>query len=120
MDHLSWPYIVAMAIVPPLAAFPVARFLWRRNEVMLGNVAGGGVIFIAVFALIFREYAYLEQLMQACQDAGHVCLPDPSGFVRYAIYGFMGLFELFWLFAAGLKYEQRESEKGYAPEWRRK
>ena len=37
-----------------------------------------------------------------------------------SIYGFIGLFQLFWLFAAGLKYEQRESEKHYDAEWRRR
>jgi hypothetical protein len=120
MDHLSWPYIAAMVIVPPIVSFPVAKLLWRRNEVMLGSVAGGGIIFIVTFALVFREYAYLEQLGQACQNAGRVCIPDPSGFIRYAIYGFIGLFQLFWLFAAGLKYEQRESEKHYDAEWRRR
>jgi hypothetical protein len=120
LNELSWRWIAAMAVAPLplgiLAAFPI----WRRREMILGNVAGTMVIFGAAFGLIFRESASLDALRQACFDAGEiVCWPTPSAFTRYAIYAAIGLVEVVALFAASLRVEHRMRERDYAPEWRR-
>ncbi len=112
-------WIGVMVVVPPLLSLPVAFYIWRKGEVALGNVAGMGIIFIVTLGLIFMEYAELARLTQACLNQGQVCWPTPSGFIRYAIYAGIGLFEVFVLFAVSLKVEERDRNSGYAPEWRR-
>lgn len=97
----------------------VATPIWRRGETILGNVAGTVVIFGAAFAGIFREWAALDALQQACADAGSACFPDPTAFMRYAIYASIGLVEALALFLISLTVERRLRERAYAPEWRR-
>ena len=53
-----------------------------------------------------------------CLDAGVVCFPEPSAFMRYAIYAGIGLIEVFALFTFSLKVEERIRNRAYAPEWR--
>jgi hypothetical protein len=119
VDHLNWVWIGVMVVVPPVISIPVAAYLWRKGEVALGNVAGMAVIFIVALGLIFMEYAELARLTQLCQSQGQVCWATPSGFIRYAIYAGIGLFEVFALFAVSLKMEERDRNSSYAPEWRR-
>lgn len=98
----------------------VAAPMWRRREMILGNVAGAAVIFGTAFALILRESAALDALRQRCFDAGlTICWPTPGAFARYAIYAGIGLAEVLALFAASLAVERRMRERDYAPEWRR-
>jgi len=109
-----------MAVVPLPLGMLIALPVWRRREMILGNVAGSVVIFGAAFALIFRESAMLDQLRQQCFDAGGiVCWPTPNAFTRYAIYAGIGLAEVVTLFFVSLSVESRIRERDYAPEWRR-
>jgi hypothetical protein len=120
MNDLSWRWIAAMVAAPLPIGMLVATPLWRRGETILGNVAGTVVIFAAAFALMFREWAALDALQQACVAAGHaVCFPDPPAFMRYAIYAAIGLAQALALFLISLAVERRLRERAYAPEWRR-
>jgi hypothetical protein len=120
MNELSWRWIALMLVAPLPLAVLVAAPVWRRREMILGNIAGTVVIFGAAFALIFREAAALDALRQACFDAGYVaCFPTPSAFTRYAIYASIGLAEVLILFVVSLSVERRMRERDYAPEWRR-
>ena len=120
MNDLSWRWIVLMLIVPLPLAMLAASPVWRRREMILGNILGSVLIFGTAFALIFREAAVLDVARQRCFDAGGVvCWPTPSAFVRYAIYASIGLAEVIALFVASLSVEQRMHERDYAPEWRR-
>jgi hypothetical protein len=116
--ELSWFWIALMLTVPPLLGVLVAFVLWRRGEMILGNIAGTIVIFGTAIALIMRESVELERLTQACLDAGFVCWPEPSAFMRYAIYAVVGLIEVCALFTFSLKVEERIRNRAYAPEWR--
>jgi hypothetical protein len=120
MNELSWRWILLMLLAPLPAGMLAAAPVWRRREMILGNVAGTVVIFGTAFALIFREAAALDALRQQCFDAGLVaCWPTPSAFTRYAIYASIGLIEVLVLFAVSLAVEKRIRERDYAPEWRR-
>ncbi|HZR22801.1 MAG TPA: hypothetical protein VFA59_04380 [Vicinamibacterales bacterium] len=120
MTELSWPWIVLMLVAPLPIGTLVAAPVWRRKEMILGNVAGTVVIFGTAFALIFREAAMLDAARQACFDAGGIiCMPTPTAFARYAIYASIGLAEVLILFIASLSVERRIRERDYAPEWRR-
>ncbi len=118
MNGLSWPWIALMVVVPPLVGTLVAYSCWRSNQMILGNIAGSVVIFGTAMALILREYADLDRLARKCLDAGYVCLPMPSAFTRYALYAFIGLMEVFALFAVSLAVEEKQRRRGYDPEWR--
>ena len=119
VDRLSWFWIALMFTVPPLLAIPLAAVGWRKNEVILGNLAGATVIFSSALALILRESGVLTRLTQQCLDAGLTCWPQPSAFTRYAIYAAIGLLEVMALFLASLKAESRMRQRRYAPEWQR-
>jgi hypothetical protein len=119
VDRLSWFWIAVMFAVPPLVATPLAAVGWRKNEVILGNLAGTIVIFSAALALILRESIVLDRLTRECLEAGLTCWPQPSAFTRYGIYAAIGLFEVMALFLASLTVERRMRQRGYAPEWQR-
>ena len=118
LNELSWVWIALMLTVPPLMGVLVAFPIWRTREIILGNLAGTAVIFGAAFALISREYVELDRLTRTCLDSGFVCWPEPSAFMRYAIYAFIALIEVFALFTLSLRVEQRIRNRDYAPEWR--
>jgi hypothetical protein len=118
VNGLSWFWIGLMATVPPLVGALLALTCWRHSEMILGNIAGTTVIFGSAIALILREHVELDHLARACIDAGYVCLPVPGAFYRYAVYAFVGLIEVFVLFAVSLSVEQKMRRRGYDPEWR--
>src|SRR3954469_3509073 len=101
-----------MCAVPLPVAVAVAAIGWRSSQMILGNIFGAAVIFGAALLAIFREYASLDRLTQACPAAGTTCWPEPSAFVRYAIYGALGLLEVIALFLFSLRIEHRRRERG--------
>jgi len=108
-----------MAAGPPVVAPMLASLGWRKQEFILGNVAGTIVIFGTAMALIFRESLVLDRLVRDCIDAGIVCSPHPAPFIRYAIYAGIGLVQVVALFLISLRVERLTREQQYAPEWRR-
>ena len=118
MDGLSWSWIAMELTAVPLALV-LAYPLWRKDQFILGNIAGSALIFAAGIALILREHVELERVVQDCLDAATVCWPQPSAFTRYAIYAWIALLEVFGLFSLSLRVERRMRARDYAPEWRR-
>ena len=118
MNGINWLWILLMATAPAVVGLVVAFAGWRSGQMILGNLAGTTVIFGSAIALIMREYVELDRIARKCLDAGFVCLPEPSAFTRYAIYAFIGLIEVFALFAVSLKVEEKHRRRGYDPEWR--
>jgi hypothetical protein len=118
VNDLSWRWIALMLTGPPVAGVLVAIPAWRQAQMILGNITGTVVIFGSAIALILRERVELDVLSRQCLDAGFVCWPHPAPFTRYAIYAFIGLFEVFALFAVSLRVEATIRNRRYAPEWR--
>ena len=118
VNDLSWFWIALLLTGPPVAAVAVAFPLWKKDQMILGNIAGAAVIFAAAFALIARESVEIYNATQACLDAGTTCWPNPSAFMRYAIYAGIGLLEVFALFTYSLRVEQQMRNRRYSPEWR--
>jgi hypothetical protein len=118
VNELSWFWIALALTVPPVAGGLIALPIWLKGQPILGNLAGTAVIFGAAIALIMREHVELQLLAQRCLDRGQLCWPEPSAFARYAIYAFIGLFEVIVLFWVSLPVEQRIRRRGYDPEWR--
>jgi hypothetical protein len=117
VNHLSWTWIALMLTAPPVVSLLAAYPFWRKGGMIFGNIAGTAIIFGTAFSLIMREYVELDRITQACLDAGDICFPEPSAFTRFAIYAFIGLFEVFALFALSLRVERKMRNRGYAPEW---
>jgi hypothetical protein len=107
-----------MATVPLIIGHLVAYPFWRKNQVIFGNIVGTGVMFTSAFAMILREHAVLDRLVQRCLDEATPCWPEPAAFSRYAIYAFIALLEVFILFSLSLRMEERHRSRDYAPEWR--
>lgn len=119
LHQLNWFWIVLQAAAPPVVAIAAAMPMWRRNQPVLGSIAGTAIIFGTGVGLILREYVELDRLTQACIDAGTVCWPQPAEFTRFAVYAFIALIEVFALFFMSLKMEERRRRRDYAPEWQR-
>lgn len=118
MIGLQWFWISLQLTVAPLAGLVVAFPFWRKGGMIFGNIAGTAVIFGWAFAMIMREYVELDRMVQRCIDAGDICFPEPGAFTRFAIYAFIGLVEVFALFALSLRVEKKWRDRDYAPEWR--
>lgn len=118
MAELSWFWIIVMLTVPSGLATLVAYPTWRSGQAILGNVAGTVIIMGSAMALIMREHVVLDRVVQACLDQGTTCWPEPSAFIRYAIYACIGLAEVIALFMVSLKVENAIRRRDYAPEWR--
>jgi hypothetical protein len=118
VNELSWLWIALALTVPPVVGGLIALPIWLNEQPILGNLAGSTAIFGAAIALIMREHVELVRLAQACLDRGFVCWPEPSAFVRYAIYAFIGLIEVMVLFSVSLTVERKIRRRGYDPEWR--
>jgi hypothetical protein len=118
INQLDWNWIALMATAPMVVAFLVAYPFWRTSESTLGNVIGTAIIFSSAFAMIWREHVVLDRIVQACLNENTACFPQPSAFTRFAIYAFIGLFEVFALFLISLRVEERFRRRDYAPEWR--
>jgi len=118
VTHLNWNWIAIELTAPPVIALLVALPFWRKGGMIFGNIAGTAIIFGTAFALIMREYTEIDRMVKACFDEGRTCWPVPSDFVRFAIYAFIGLAEVFALFSLSLVFERRLRDRDYAPEWR--
>jgi len=118
LTTLSWFWIVVAVVVPSTAAVLIAWPIWKSGQAILGNVAGTLIIMGTAMALIMREHVVLDRMVQACLDQGMTCWPEPSAFIRYAIYACIGLAEVIALFMVSLKVESYFRRRDYAPEWR--
>jgi hypothetical protein len=118
VNHLSWNWIVLMLTAPPVVSLLAAFPFWRKGGMIFGNIVGTAIIFGTAFSLIMREYVELDRITQACLDTGDICFPEPSAFTRFAVYAFIGLFEVFSLFALSLRVERKMRDRDYSPEWR--
>ena len=118
VSGLSWSWIVIMVLAPLPSGLLLAYPIWRTRQIILGNLAGSVVIFGFALALIFREHTELDRINRACLDAGVTCWPDPSAFMRFAIYAVIALVQVFALFSISLTVEARARNRAYAPEWR--
>jgi hypothetical protein len=107
-----------MATAPAAVGALIAYPCWRKQEPILGNLAGTAVIIATAFALIFRESAEVDRITRACVADNYTCWPVPSAFIRYAIYAGIGFVEVVVLFLVSLKVEQQIRNRNYAPEWR--
>jgi hypothetical protein len=118
VNQLNWHYIALALTVPPVLGLLVAFPFWWKGRMTFGNIVATGVVFASSIGLILREYVELDRLTQDCIDAGTVCWPVPSAFTRFAVYAFIGLFEVIVLFSLSLFVEERARRRAYAPEWR--
>jgi len=118
VQGLRWGWIGVALVAPLVAGLLVAWPIWWSGQPILGNIAGSIVIFGAAVGLIMREHAELDQVVQACIEAGTTCWPDPSAFTRFAIYAFIGLAQVIALFTISISVETRQRRRRYAKEWR--
>lgn len=118
MTELNWGWIAIALTAPTLAGLLVAALIWRTDQIMLGNLAGTAVALGSAMGFILREQAEIGQVVNACLEAGTTCFPEPSAFIRFAIYACIGMAQVFLLFTLSLRVETQIRRRDYAPEWR--
>jgi hypothetical protein len=114
---MSWSWIALALTAPALLALLIAFPFWRKNQATFGSIVGTAVIFAFAIGLILREYVEIDRMTQACLDAGTVCWPEPSAFMRCAVYACIGMVQVFALFTLSLFVEERIRRRSYAREW---
>lgn len=120
MNELNWSWIAIELTAVPMVALVAAYPFWRQKAMIFGNLVGTGLIFGSSFILMLREYTEVDRWTQQCLAAGNpICFPHPTAFTRFAVYAFIGLFEVLALFSYSLRIENRQRSQAYAPEWRR-
>lgn len=116
------PYTIAAALTAPTGlAFLAAWPFWvKAKETIVGNTIGALIVTMSVFGLIAREYIDIERARRRCEELTRgVCAADTAGaFMKFAIYGFIGLAEIVALFVVADLIEHRRKERQYASEWR--
>jgi hypothetical protein len=118
VTELSWFWVLLLATVAPVVGLLIALPCWLKSQALLGNIAGSAFLFAAALVLIIRESVEIDRITRACLESGYTCFPVPAAFIRYAIYAFIALFEVFALFTISLSVEHRIRRRGYDPEWR--
>lgn len=118
MTELNWGWIALAVVGPGAGSLLAAVAIWRTGQIILGNIAGTAVAFAAAIGFIMREHGDIEAAVNACIEAGTTCFPEPSAFVRFAIYACIGMAQAFVVFSLSLRYETRLRRRDYAPEWR--
>lgn len=118
MTGLSWNLIAIMVTVPLPLGLLVAWPMWRAGQIILGNLAGSAIVFALACVMIFKEHADLDRVTQGCIDAGVTCWPEPTAFMRFAIFACIGMLEVFVIFLVSTAVDHRVRRRRYSPEWR--
>ena len=119
MTRLNWNWIALGLTVPPVVGLLTAWPLWRRDQMIFGNIFATAIVFASTLGLIFREYVEIDLATKACLEQGYTCFPEPSAFARFGTYAATGLLQIFAIFSLSLTVERRMRRRDYAPEWRR-
>jgi len=115
---VSWYWIAIALTVPLLAALAIALPCWWKFDPIIGNALAAGVIFVGAIALVSREYVEIQRTTMRCLQAGIICSFSPEPFMRFAVYGLIGLFQASAMFVLGLKMEEYRRRRAYARDWR--
>ena len=118
VEGLSWSWILVGLTLPMLGALLLAWPIWFSGQPILGNIAGTAVLFGSAVALMMREQAELDRVVQACIEQGTTCWPYPAAFTRFAVYAFVALAQVILLFTLSVGVEQRQRRRRYSREWR--
>lgn len=118
VEGLNWSWILVSLTLPMLGALLLAWPIWLTGQPILGNIAGTLVLFGSAVALIMREHAELDRVVQACIEQGTTCWPQPTAFTRFAVYAFIALAQVILLFTLSVGVEHRQRRKRYSAEWR--
>ena len=106
--EMSTAWVAISVVVPLVVGVLVAFPLWiKRVSDDMGSVVGAGIVLLFTVAFIAREYGEVLNATRRCLEASVACRFQPQPFARYAIYGAVGMCQVFVLFVAGLWIEER-------------
>ena len=115
---MSWFWIGMAVAVPAVVAILLALPFWLNDAPLAGNLIGAGVILMSAIGSVVREHSDIQRALLQCTGSGKPCLIHPAPFIRFAIYGGIGLAEVAALFALGLWVEERRRRRLLDPDWR--
>jgi hypothetical protein len=106
--EMNMVWVAVAAVLPLVAGLLAAWPMWRRRaRDEIGTIVGAGIILVFVVAFIAREYGEVEAVTARCIATNVGCRFVPKPFVRYAIFGGIGMVQVFVTFALGLSVEER-------------
>ena len=108
-------------IVPTFIAVLVALPFWfSRRNAFVGSVVGAGLIFASVLGFVAREFIIFAAQRQECFGTRGGCdgLSSADGFVRFATYGIIGMFDVAVVFVLSNAVEKWRANRGVEQKWR--
>jgi hypothetical protein len=110
--ELNPTWLMIAAVVPLVGALLAAVPLWLlRLPDEVGSIVGAGVVLVCVVGFIAREYGEVLAVTARCIEANIGCRFQPQPFVRYGIFGAIGMIQVLVLFVVGLLLEERLRER---------
>jgi hypothetical protein len=116
---MHWARILTASAVPIAIALPAAALAWRKGKMLLGNMLGLSILFLAAITFAAIEFGEAFHFRLLCQVTQAVCWPsDPSDFVKIATYGIVAFVQVGVLFWLSLGAEERARRRELDPSWR--
>jgi hypothetical protein len=116
---MHWARILTASTVPIAVALPVSALAWRTGRMLLGNMLGLSILFVAALTFAAIEFGDAFHYRLLCQATETACWPsDPSDFVKIATYGVVAFVQVGTLFWLSLGVEERARRRALDPSWR--
>ena len=105
---MNWWRVAVAAVAPLLVAVPVAAFLWKRYQPIIGTAVGAFVLFMGFLVFGGIEYVDAMAYRRRCQEMNLPCpISDPSDFVRIMTFGIVAMAQIMVLFLVSDGVEKR-------------
>src|SRR5688500_5896181 len=96
---MNWVMLAAAAVLPVFVVPPVALFLWRKQQPIVGNAVGALLLFIGFLVFGGSEYVDAMAYRKWCQEMNQPCpISDPSDFVKIMAFGIVAMAQIMALF----------------------
>jgi len=109
---MPWLMLAAAAVVPVFVVWPVALFLWKKHQPIVGNAIGALLFFMGF--LVFGGSAYVDAMAYRkwCQEMNQPCpISDPSDFVKIMAFGMVAMAQTMALFLVSDRWEARHKTR---------
>ncbi len=109
---MNWARMAGALIIPVAVVLPIVRFLWRRQQAIVGNAVGALVLFLGFLVFGGSEYVDAMAYRKWCQAMNQPCpISEPSDFVRIMMFGMVTMAQIIGLFLMSDIYAERNRRR---------